>query len=434
MKKIIVIGAGHGGMQAAEVLAEGGFDVTVYEKNDIEHLSRDRWDTIETAVFEELDIPVPEGTFKDGCCAFTAPFSDKQLVLDLPEEKRDWTVDRRVLAAQLADKAINAGAEFIFEKTVERLVFDNTGVIGVVVDGKEIPCDLVIDASGVFSPFRASLPERFRVTKQPDKEDVFYTWDAFLTSNPDIKYPDYYGFLMHLKYKGEKCVAWCVEEFEDKCAAFIGKAGGMSKEEFDRLFAELKKDYPFMGDKILRGGKFQNIPIRYPLTRMVADGYAAVGDSAFMTIPLIGCGVANALRAGRILGEKIVEEKSVSVETLWHYQVEYYQKIGAPCFLIDCVKRFLLNANNDELKYLFESDIISNDELSGILNGKISFVSLSELIGKIKKANKIKGLFGGLFKSVFKGLGAMKTAVSIPKEYNPLKIAKWQLKLEEIMK
>ena len=434
MKKIVVIGAGHGGMQAAKVLAQGGFDVTVFEKSDIDHLSRDRWDTIETAVFDELDIPVPEGTFKDGCCSFVAPCSDKELVLDLPEEKRDWTADRRVLAAQLANAAIDAGAKFLFGKTVEKLIFDNTGVRGIVADGEEIYADLVIDASGVFSPFRASLPGRFGIEKQPDDDDVFYTWDAYMTSDPEEEYPEYYGFRMHLKYKGEKCVAWCVEESEDKCAAFIGKAGGMSKEEFDSLFAQLKKDYPFMGDEILRGGEFQNIPIRYPLSRMVADGYVAVGDSAFMTIPLIGCGVANSLRAGQILGEKIVEAGDVSLDTLWKYQVEYYQKIGAPCCLIDCIKRFLLNADNDELRYLFESDIISNEELSGILNGRFTFVSASKLINKIKSAHKIRGLFGGLFKAALNGVNAMRIAVSIPKDYNPLKVRQWQTKLENAMK
>ena len=33
MKKIIVAGAGHGGLTAAYNLAKNGFDVTVYEKN-----------------------------------------------------------------------------------------------------------------------------------------------------------------------------------------------------------------------------------------------------------------------------------------------------------------------------------------------------------------------------------------------------------------
>ena len=119
---------------------------------------------------------------------------------------------------------------------------------------------------------------------------------------------------------------------------------------------------------------------------------------------------------------------------MWKYQVEYFQRIGAPCCLIDCIKRFLLNADNDELRFLFESEIISNEELSNILNGRFTLISATKLIDKIKKAHKIRGLFGGLFKAALKGLNAMRIAVSVPKEYNTIKIRRWQAKLEDSMK
>lgn len=40
-KKIIVAGGGHGGIAAAALLAEHGFDVTVYEKNRREDMGYD---------------------------------------------------------------------------------------------------------------------------------------------------------------------------------------------------------------------------------------------------------------------------------------------------------------------------------------------------------------------------------------------------------
>lgn len=433
MNKIVIIGAGHGGMQAAKVLAAGGNDVTVYEKSTIDKLSRDRWDTIESAVFPDLDIPLPEGSFKDNACAFTGPFSKKALVLDLPPEKRDWTVDRRVFAPQLVKAAEEKGAKFIFETEVEKLIFDNTSVKGIVVNGEEIKADLVIDASGVYSPFRASLPSRFGIDKQPDDDDVFFTWDAFFEHAEGVELPENYNFLMHLKYMGEKCISWCVPEFEDKFAAFIGKAGGMTKEEFDRLYAQLREDYPWLGTKMLRGGDFANIPIRYPLSKLFAPGYVAVGDSAFMPIPLLGCGVGNSLRAGQMLGDAIVKADSVSVDALWDYQVMYYKKIGAVSCLIDWIKRAVLVCDTDELKLLFESDIITNEELSGILNGKISLVSAGELVARLKKAYKVKGLFGDLLSAAVKGVSAMAVGLSIPKKYDPLKAAQWKAKLEKAM-
>ena len=61
-------------------------------------------------------------------------------------------------------------------------------------------------------------------------------------------------------------------------------------------FAEwLRPDNPRLGTEVVRGGQFVEIPVRHPLSVMVADGYAAIGDSAFMTVPLIGSGIANSL-------------------------------------------------------------------------------------------------------------------------------------------
>lgn len=433
MFNIVIIGAGHGGLQAAKVLAAAGHSVTVYEQSSIDCLSIDRYDTIELKVFDDLGIPVPEGSFKDGACGFTAPFSKKPLIMDLPPEKRDWTVDRRKLAPQLVKAAEEKGAKFIFETKVDSLICDNVGVKGIVVGGENIKADLVIDASGVFSPFRASLPSRFGITAQPSKEDVFFTWDAMFDHAEGVEIPEYYEFLMHLKYTGEKCVAWCVEEFDDKFAAFVGKAGGMTKEEFDRIYAQLREDYPAMGTNKIRGGNFDFIPIRYPLSKMMADGYVAVGDSAFMPIPLVGCGVGNALRAGQMLGEAIVNADSVSVEALWDYQVNYYLKIGAVCCMIDHVKRALLNSDNDTLREFFESELITNEELSAILNGRLSLISVTELISRIKKAYRVKGLFGDILKSALRGVKAMKVALTIPRKYNPLKVAQWKQKLEKAM-
>ncbi len=433
MLKIVVIGAGHGGLQAAKVLADGGYDVTVFERGSKDKLSRDRWDTIEPAVFEDLNIPLPEGTFKDAACAFTAPFSYKPLIIDLPEEKRDWTVDRRLLAIQLADSAEKEGAKIYYETPVEKLIFDNTGVIGVIVAGEKIYTDLVIDASGVFSPFRRSLPKRFGITSDPEPDDVFYTWDAMFTQTDGIDAPKDYNFLMHLKYNGEKCIAWCVPEFEDKYAAFIGKAGGLSDEDFDRLNGKLRNDYPWLGTKLIRGGDRAEIPIRYPLTKMVAQGYAAVGDSAFMTVPLLGVGVANSLRAGQMLADAIKDADSVSINTLWDYQVRYYNEIGSGSFFIEKLKRALLNSDNDLLLSFFEGGIISNEELKSLIDGKITLISVKDLISRIKKAYEVKHLFGSLMRAALSGYSAMKAASSIPKKYDPLKIAGWKQKIDKIM-
>lgn len=95
----------------------------------------------------------------------------------------------------------------------------------------------------------------------------------------------------------------------------IGRAGELPKETFDRAYKALKASNPIISDEIVRGGRTCIIPIRYPLTHMVADGYAAIGDAAFMTIPMIGSGIENSMKAACILADTIIKSNSVKRKT-----------------------------------------------------------------------------------------------------------------------
>lgn len=59
-KKIIVAGAGHGGIIAAAKLAEKGYDVTVYEKKVKEELGYDWLDAIDIKIFNDVGLPLPD--------------------------------------------------------------------------------------------------------------------------------------------------------------------------------------------------------------------------------------------------------------------------------------------------------------------------------------------------------------------------------------
>ena len=58
MKKIIVIGAGHGGLITASLLSKYGFDVTIYEKRLEKDLGYDWQDTFNISPFVKLGIPI----------------------------------------------------------------------------------------------------------------------------------------------------------------------------------------------------------------------------------------------------------------------------------------------------------------------------------------------------------------------------------------
>ena len=58
MKKIIIIGAGHGGIITSSILSKNGFDITIYEKNKEDNLGYDWEDIFDITPFLKLGIPI----------------------------------------------------------------------------------------------------------------------------------------------------------------------------------------------------------------------------------------------------------------------------------------------------------------------------------------------------------------------------------------
>ena len=428
--KIVVIGAGHGGLQAAKELAKNGFKVTVYEKNSPEKVSYDWRDDVEPTVFEKLKITLPDNSRKTSRTSFVAPFSETPLYMENEENANEWSIKRNTFVLLLAKLAEEAGAEIKFNTSVLKLIIENNEVKGVIVKNEKIFADLVIDSSGIDSSLREEASNIFNITEKIDVKDAFTVYRAFVKIAVGEKLPENHKKKVYLKYLGMPGISWCICEPDGLINILIGRVGEMPEKEFKNALLKLKKANPFISDEIVMGGKFGRIPVRYPLTKMVGRGYVAIGDCAFMTIPLTGSGISNSLRAGHILAEEIIKNKSVSVETLWKYQVRYYEKIGAEHFFVDYVKRTLLMSDNEDIKYIFESGIITENDLCNFSSGKGLKFTPHELMFKLCKCIKKSYFVMTILGALMKGLKAKNQAMKIPQNYDEEKIKLWQAKIE----
>ena len=186
------------------------------------------------------------------------------------------------------------------------------------------------------------------------------------------------------------------------------------------------------GDTVVRGGQFVHIPVRQPLGILVADGYAAIGDSAFMTVPIIGSGIANSLKASHLLCEAIEADKdgAYSAYTLWKYQCDFFKELGAGLAPLACVKLLLTRLEPSDLDYIFETGILNADDMTIDADS----TSLGAILGGMKMEDlKIKA--GGLVKNptvlkkilrMGKELGvATAVTAAMPKVYDPEKALRW---------
>lgn len=108
MKKILVAGAGHGGLSAAINLAKAGYDVSVYEKQKREDMGYDWEDAIELSTFDFAEIERPDESIyiKSHHMAYMSPNGEN--IIRMPYDKgigRRVHMERKGLIKHLLSQA-----------------------------------------------------------------------------------------------------------------------------------------------------------------------------------------------------------------------------------------------------------------------------------------------------------------------------------------
>lgn len=430
-KRIIVAGLGHGGIAAAALLAEAGFAVTVYEKQSEDKLGYDWTDIFAPDALETAGIEMPpeeKFTYKEDM-TFFAPTSKNHLQQHIPKERLEIKMERRDIYEHLITHAMNKGVDIIYGCEVLAPIILGNRVAGIETTLGDFYADLVIDACGMSSPLRLKLPDSFGIDKEVRRSDKITIYRAFYDVGSDEK-PDA-KFKVMLFYDNIKGISWVASE-EEYTDVLIGRFEDFDLEEVQRFTSVLRKSNPRIGENRLRGGRFAEIPVRQPLAVMVADGYAAIGDSAFMTVPMIGSGIANSLRAARCLADAVIADDSLSytAETLWPYQVMYYKNLGAGLAPIACAKNMMLTLSPEEIDYLADSGTVTSDDINmgadfTSLASLMSAVDFKKLGVKAKQVCRDKELLRKILNCGTDMGKAAATCAVIPKKWNKDRVLAW---------
>ncbi len=432
-KKIIIAGAGHGGIAAAARLAKAGLDVTIYERNSEGTLGYD-WTDIFTPVAWKaagIDMP-PEDKYEyKNDMTFYSSNQEKALKQTIPKDQLEMKMERKDIYTHLISHALKYGVKFIYDCEILSPILYGNRVAGIRTCNGDFFGDLIIDAAGLHSPIRTNLPKMCGIENSVGPNEQFYVYRAFYSKPPeteqDVKFKVYF-------YPDKKLgIAWVAAE-EEYTDLLIGRFEPFDFDEAAATAEFFRQSNPSLGYDVLRGGQFTKIPVRHPLAVMVCDGYAAIGDSAFMTIPIIGSGIANSLKAAKMLADTVLADKSGAYcsETLWSYQDKYYSEIGASLAPTACIKILLTKLTPDELDYVFEKEILTAKDLTigsdKISIGKMMSMPPAEIKNRLKEIGKDKDLAK---KILLAGLQIGKvTAVTklMPKKWNRSDVFKWSRK------
>ncbi|MDE7373426.1 MAG: NAD(P)/FAD-dependent oxidoreductase [Clostridia bacterium] len=436
MSKIAVVGMGQGGMVAAIKLAQLGNEVTVYEQAERGAVSYDWTDDIRSDVFGICDLPMPsEDVYFQKCkWVFVSPNEKHRLPVPPCPPMDEISVYRRRLSEYFATQAESAGCNLIFGKRIERLVVENEVVVGIEVDGEKRLYNLVIDASGMCSVLRAQLPSKFGVQAQPKDDGIMYGYRAFFKKVEGAETVEKgIDSTVILKQLGHEGIGWCNLLNDGTVDVLIGRVGKLDEDEISKSLADLKNYNPILSDELIHEHRVK-ICLRASIARAVADGYVAIGDSAFMTMPIMGSGIEAAMKAGKMFADFVKEENpgEFTAAAMWKFYVKYMHELGASFAFIDVVKRWALSLKAKRLDWLFGSGVVTKEDLSLVSTeggGKL----------KIRAKTVFLILMHPIFlcsalKQVVRALRASKCAKKIPKMYDFKKLAKWQKKYDKFVK
>ena len=431
MKRIAVIGFGPGGAVAAAKLAEMGFGVDVFEKKAETAVGHPWYDDIRQDIFAFCGLPLPRRNCytNKGQRLFISPDEQNSLPVPSAPPMVEISISRPALSAYFAKLCRKAGCSLHFETEVQRLVVEQSRVVGIIIGGQRLAYDLVIDASGLFSSFRAQVPAHFGVQAQPGKNDVMYAWRGFFRHQPGTPAPQP-DRNIYIKHRGSTGLSWCNLNDRDEVDVFVGRIGSLTAEEKDAAVDALFENHDFFSREVLQEGQFAQIALRAPLGGMVADGYVAIGDSAFMTMPMMGSGIEASMKAALWLTNLILEQNitTFSAAKLWPYQVKYYTELGAKYAFIDIVKRWVLGIDVELLNWLFGCGAVTKEDMTLVSTDpdNPNKLTTGKIIKKAAIVLKRPQLVAQTGVWMLKALHAKRTALAIPKQYDPVKVAAWQ--------
>lgn len=430
-KKIIVAGLGHGGIAAAALLAEAGYDVTVYEMKAEGTLGYDWTDIFAPDALRIAKIPMPDEDkfeYKEDM-TFVSSNGTSKLYQHVPEAELEIKMERKDIYDLFIRNAVDKGVKIVYECEVQKPIMLGNRVAGIRTSKGDFFADLIIDACGMNSPIRRNLPSSLMIQKEITRRQKVTIFRAFYNKASDVEVEDKFKVL--LRPEGGESIAWVASE-EEHTDLLIGRFEDFDIQEVERFAQWLRPTNPRLGTEIVRGGQFVEIPVRHPLSVMVADGYAAIGDSAFMTVPLIGSGIANSLKAARILAETVINDptQGFGVEALWRYQVLFFKHLGRGLAPLECVKNLMFRFTPEDLDYCFDSGLLTDYNVTmtanfGSFYDLIDFFDINDLLNKAKQACADIDFLKKVMNAGNKISLVTATCLAIPRRWNRKLVELW---------
>jgi flavin-dependent dehydrogenase len=416
-KKILIAGAGHGGLVAAAYLAEQGYDVSVYEKvkrcelgypwDDM--INRDTFLVAGVTNFDINDVILHPSI------TLVPPSQKSPIELTFTPDVANFEIERKVLYKYLLQNADDKGVKMFFESEAALLLNEGGEVAGLTVNGEDVFGDLVIDSSGGNSQIVNALPSGYGISYNFDEKSRFFTYrgrfEADLTK--PLNFKD--SFAMYLLFNGLRGISWfkIVDGLAD---VLIGSIDPLNEQKVAEIIEQMKLAQPAFTGKLVTGGLFNVIPFGPPLKQLVGNNFAVIGDAACMALPINGSGISFAVYAGKILADTVIkadknaQKEGYTASELKPYQKQFAIEHGAKMHEVATLKNFLLALKPSQIDFVFDKKIINEKDMGAAMFGEDMKMSAGEMLKRALRGISNLPLLIKLGKTLQKAKKATKTA------------------------
>lgn len=436
MSNIIVAGAGVGGLTVAARLAKDGHSVTVFEKSFPENMGYSQTDFVDEKYFTFSGTEVKTGEVRPKNKITLVPLDGGVEPITLPAgDDMSVALDRREFFLYLKELCDESGVVQRYGCEIFAPIILGSRVVGIKTAEGDFFADLIIDSLGVDSPLRRALPKFTHIQNDFSSYDKLYTYRAYFNKELSEKQPET-DYNIYVKHNGDEGLSWIVSG-EDEVDVLVARFFELDDSLVLEELMKLSRENPFMGTRLICGGKKGVIPVRQPLSVFVADGYAAIGDSACMTYPVKGSGIGYSLVAATLLFECIKNDADglFTAETLWEYEARFFKEAGFEACRTALMKNLLPYVTAKEVSDLLEEKLLTTEEIgevySDITGTLISSKAVSAIREKLKKLNGYPESRAKLVK-LLKWYGRwMIIEPQFPAKYSRADVAKWAEKYDE---
>ncbi len=311
-------------------------------------------------------------------------------------EGEGYLFNRKLAPRRQVRDAKKVGAEFLYGATAERLIEEDGFVRGVAGRKSDLTpfsftAKVVIDATGSSSVLRRNLTIPSKIEKEIDPDDLVVTGRYIMDFEPARESREYFDpdyCIIHLdQFIAPAGYAWVFPKGKKKVNIGLGiSKSGLERrnrrfhlnDNLQSLIDKYVADNPVIknatqpqtdSDSGNTKGNWQ-VPVRRHNDCMVANGFAVVGDAAWMPRPIDAGGISPSIYGGSILGKVVAEalqSGDTSESSLWKYNAEYMGTHGYPMASFEVLRRYLQTVTNEQINYgmkhfLSEEDVVAITE------------------------------------------------------------------------